>query len=358
VRGATVAVDAVGGVEGFEVESTTTDFQQAPRYSRFQTTGDTRVPANWPSYPQARAPSVPRNVALDAVGANAANVAKTICSVRGYCGRRGGFQGFVTPWIVLGNVPGNTSSAGLLDRHVEISEGDIMFGVGRPELPANDVIAHEFGHVMDFEYADDRFAGGANQQGREVGEALADLLAYDFDRADATAFELSRTGVARDWANPAAERLGNKPYPAHMDDYDSTPFPDNPPPHFNSTILSHAYYLFVQRVGHHRAGRVLHNVPSLLSPRPTFQEVSGAFHSRAFTIYDSATAGHVTSAFSQVGPEPHRAAIGGSPCRPDVIYNSIDHFDAAVGRAAGAAFRAVGLRIPFDPSARGGRADP
>jgi hypothetical protein len=88
---------------------------------------------------------------------------------------------------------------------------------------------------------------------------------------------------------------------AHMEDYDTTPSRTTRPRHFNSTILSHAYYLFVQRVGHHRAGRVLHNVPSLLSSRPTFQEVWEAFHSRAFTIHDSATAGHVTSTFGEVG---------------------------------------------------------
>jgi hypothetical protein len=97
-----------------------------------------------------------------------------------------------------------------------------------------------------------------------------------------------------------------------MDDYDTTPFPDNPPPYFNSTSLSHAYYLFVQRVGHHRAGRV-HNVPSLLSPRPTLQEVSEAFHSRAFTIHDSATAGHVTSAFGEVGLNSIAPQLAGAP---------------------------------------------
>ena len=222
---------------------------------------------------------------------------------------------FVTPWIVYGKVPGNTSSAGLLDRHVEISEGDIMFAVGRPELPANDVIAHKLGHVMDLEYARDRFAGdGSNQQGREVMEALADMFAYDFDRAYATAFELSVIGVARDWANPAAEQYGATPTPPTWTTTTPPPFPDNPPPHFNSTILSHAYYLFVQRVGHHRAERVLHNVPSLLSPRPTLQEVSEAFHSACVHHSRQRHRRSCDVGVRRGRPELHRAAIGGSPC--------------------------------------------
>jgi hypothetical protein len=101
---------------------------------------------------------------------------------------------------------------------------------------------------------------------------------------------------------------------AHMDDYDTTPFPDNPPPHFNSTILSHAYYLFVQRVGQYRAGRVLHNVPSLLSPRPTLQEVSGGV---PLACVHHSRQRHRRSCDVGVWrgrPELHRAAIGGSPC--------------------------------------------
>lgn len=86
-----------------------------------------------------------------------------------------------------------------------------MRGSGDPNLPANDVIAHEFGHVMDWVYAGDRFAGGLSFMGREVGEALADMFAYDYDRGDATAFEESSTGVARDWGNPGAKTFSVTP---------------------------------------------------------------------------------------------------------------------------------------------------
>jgi Zn-dependent metalloprotease len=58
-----------------------------------------------------------------------------------------------------------------------------------------------------------------------------------------------------------------------------------PDEHVNATILSHAYYEFVKRIGHHKAGRVLHNVPATLSPFPTFFEVARGFVGRAGEIY-------------------------------------------------------------------------
>jgi hypothetical protein len=241
-------------------------------------------------------------------------VAKTICSVRGYCGRRGGFQVFVTPWIVYGKVPGNTSSAGLLDRHVEISEGDIMFAVGRPELPANDVIAHKLGHVMDLEYARDRFAGdGSNQQGREVMEALADMFAYDFDRAYATAFELSVTGVARDWANPAAEQYGATPTPPTWTtttpprSRTTRPRTSTRPSSATPTTCSCSASVTTAPNGSCTTCRrsSARGRPSRRSRRRSTR--------RAFTIHDSATAGHVTSAFGEVGLNSIAPQLAGVP---------------------------------------------
>ena len=138
-------------------------------------------------------------------------------------------------------------------------------------------------------YAGDRFpANQFNFEGKEVQEALADMFAYDFDREDATFGEETTTGATRDWAVPGRKSFGVRPYPAHMRDYDTTPPLDargNPIPHFNSTILSHAYYEFVKRLGHAQAGRVLHNVPATLSPFPTFREVARGFVGRAGEIY-------------------------------------------------------------------------
>jgi Zn-dependent metalloprotease len=105
-----------------------------------------------------------------------------------------------------------------------------------------------------------------------------------------------------------------------MRDYDDTPFPNEPDPHCNSTILSHAYYLLVQRVGPTVAGRLLNNVSVTFSPRPTFQEVARAFVARAAHLFpadgpdpgtDSDTAQLAQASFGLVGlnvslPRDHR----------------------------------------------------
>jgi Zn-dependent metalloprotease len=77
-----------------------------------------------------------------------------------------------------------------------------------------------------------------------------------------------------------------------------------PDVHFNSTILSHAYYLFVQDVGHDRAGNVLQYVPFTLSPKPTFKQVAQGFHQRAGDLYGDDVAVAAANAFAQVGLPP------------------------------------------------------
>jgi len=285
---------------------------QAPLYSSFRTAGSTRVSANWPFYPNARLDDVAEVDALEALGANAANAARTICVVRGWCGSLGSFQpgaNRVRPWIVIGNTTDTTSRARRDSLRVFVAD-DHIFGVGgNPNLPFNDIVAHEYGHIMDWIYAGDR-VGGQALEGDAVEEALADMFAYDYDRENATIAE-DTGGAFRDWKNPGSLMRAGQPYPDHMSDYDPSP-PINadgdPSPHFNSTILSHAYYRVVQSLGHNKAGRVLHNVPQRLSPRPTFQEVRRAFHDATAAIYGVADAVKVTAAFTAVGlaPPPHQ----------------------------------------------------
>jgi Zn-dependent metalloprotease len=83
--------------------------------------------------------------------------------------------------------------------------------------------------------------GATTYEPREVEEALADMFAYDYDRGAATLGEETAFGVKLEWANPASR--GN---PARMSGYVRTP---NRAVHVNSTILSHAYHLFVLSVG-------------------------------------------------------------------------------------------------------------
>jgi len=322
----------------------TEPFDGTTLYSRFRIAGDPHPGTNWPAFtdsapynePCGQLPAPPPCVhypprdrpddvvaAMDAVATNARNVAFTICARRDYCGEVGGLigdsaPGFYAPWQVIGNGTGTSSRFFRSSLAVEIRAGSEMDGtcddpppVGcpggpgdpDPSQPFNDVIAHEFGHIMDLVYAGDRAIDEDDQEAREVEEALADMFAYDYDREDSTAFEDADGGIARNWEDPGAESLGGQSYPAHMDDYVSSP--PNGDEHFNSTILSHAYYLFEQVVGHDVAGNVLQYVPFSLSPKPTFQEVAQAFHDRARDLYGSIeVTGPARAAFAQVGLPP------------------------------------------------------
>jgi hypothetical protein len=220
-------------------------------------------------------PAAQRTTIMDALTANAQNVVRTVCDVRGFCGLRR------TPFfpLVFGNDPAQQSSSSRLHSYMSIADEDIMSGAGDPSGPFNDVVAHEHGHLIDYDYAGDRVIRGLNLEGRSVEEALADMFAFDYDRSDPTIGEESPAGAGRDWANPGSITRGGQPYPAHMDDYDRTPpaaDDGEPSEHFNSTILSHAYYLFVQAVGSDKAGRVLHSVPQRLSPAPHVRRACGA----------------------------------------------------------------------------------
>lgn len=191
-------------------------------------------------------------------------VGKHMCLTRGFCGRDGGFDGRTfTPFVLIGNHPGTDYLAGLNNIRV----ADFMSNI-------DDVLAHELGHLMDFNYADDRITD--TRQGDEVQEALADMFAYDYDRANATLGEDLSYGPLVNWANPA-------PAPARMLDYRCNISDTNP--HFNATILSHAYYRFVQKVGHPRAGNVLQYIPWYLSARPRFIDVQRGFAERAEDLY-------------------------------------------------------------------------
>ncbi len=324
-------------------------FDGTTDYASFLIDGDPGTGAAWPPFTatapfsrQCAPPTAPTNApcvnyhaaasgVMDAVATNARNVAFTICAVRDYCGRRHSPQtsGLYSPWEVIGN--GSTSRAFFGSLAVEIEAGDEMDNTRCPEppplgcpggprpldpsLPFNDMVAHEFGHVMDWVYAGDRAIDEDDLAARSVQEALADMFAYDYDRDQqhAKIGEGTARGVRRDMANPGSLVFpgSTQPYPAHMDDFDPTPPADSRGnrSHFNSTILSHAYYLLVQAVGHDRAGNVLQFVPFALSPKPTFGEVARRFIERAQDLYGGVVSAPARAAFAQVGielpaPEP------------------------------------------------------
>ena len=243
--------------------------------------------------------------ALVAPAHNVMNAARTVCTVRHYCGKRGFPQldpnGRFRFWDVVVNYPGNSSGTILSSLLVTISAGDRM-----PRNSFNDVVAHELGHAMDIVYAGDRIIDFNDKTVGAVQEALGDMFALDYDRQDTTMFEESATGVGRHPGNPASESLcdntGCHPYPAHMNNFDSTP-PNNDE-HYNSTILSHGFVRFVERAGFTTAGEVLQYIPFCLSPRPTFQQVSSCFYQRSMQLYGSTVARSARLAFESVGLPP------------------------------------------------------
>ncbi len=73
-------------------------------------------------------------------------------------------------------------------------------------------------------------------------------------------------------------------------------------PHFKSTILSHAYWRFVEKVGHNVAGHVLHGMPAKLPARPRFIDAMRAFKDVALERYGQATSQHAVDVFkNEVG---------------------------------------------------------
>jgi Zn-dependent metalloprotease len=309
----------------------TNPFTGAPAYASFVINGDPHDGRHWPqmlSTPpyntRCTAPSSPRpcvnyfgatSPSMDAVATNASNVARTICDVRDFCGRLHGPKGdppLYQPWRVIGNVKRNDSRASASTLTVDLAAGHEMDGTSKctfgcgiqipdPRQPANDVIAHEFGHIMDWVFAGDRNISAGDLEANSVQEALGDMFAYDYDRGNATMGENTSGGASRDWQNPGSITRDGQPYPAHMRDYD----PSNDP-HFNSTILSHAYYLFVQRVGHNVAGNVLQYIPFCLSPKPSFREVRDCYVARGRQLYPSGVNGlnvgdQASASFQAVG---------------------------------------------------------
>jgi hypothetical protein len=223
---------------------------------------------------------------MDALTANAFEVAKYVCAIDHYCGRFGSLaagNGVYWPWEVFGLGP-DRSNADPRNYDVSINRGDITNEV-QGDAERNDTVGHEFGHVMDWVYAGDRLF---TDEGKEVQEALADMFDYDADSHDATSGEDIFGGPVINWANPGAiiDQAERVPYPAAMTDYRC-----RAEVHHNGTILSHAFYRFRQlvstndSVGHSVSGRVLQQIPAFLEPQAKFYDVKRGFIQRAGELY-------------------------------------------------------------------------
>ena len=162
-------------------------------------------------------------------------------------------------------------------------------------------VAHEQGHSIDFHFRDDYVS---TFEGDEVEEALAEMFAYDYER-DRILPGATGTRVSARLADPSSSSVGSGSLPERYADYSCTTGNE----HHNGYVLAHAYWRFVQRVGHNMAGHVLQGVPWQLPARREFGDVRTAMERAAGTLLVPGLNGgpprrvsdEVAAAFGEVG---------------------------------------------------------
>jgi hypothetical protein len=236
-------------------------------YASWAATGNSFVLANWDPAPFKFTLAGPVQPALETAVRNTKDVVVEMCFTRGFCSRDGQSDGTWEHTNVTGNNGSGDSFYIAFQQRVYLTPDSGY---------QNDVIAHELGHHITFVSRGDSLSG---REQNEVNEGIADMFAYDFDREDATIGEDGPLGknTATPFRNWASSIRGQ---PFRMSQYQCTT-----DPHFNSTILGHAYYSFVQKVGAPVAGFLLYRVPALLGPTPTFLSVTRAFETAAASAY-------------------------------------------------------------------------
>lgn len=220
-------------------------------------------------------------------------IAPHLCLEHGFCGRQGGFdRRTYKQFSITGQAPERTTAtqSGVGTRY---NDGQERVYIASSSAGETDVLAHELGHLVDHRYADDRSSDA--DQVLEIQEALADMYAYDFDRNDTVLGEPARIN----WADPSSitNPIDNLPYPAHIDAYKCNPSDL----HLNATILSHAYHRMVIRLGHDKAGAVLHLANQRLPARPTFGTLRETFERTAEDAFGGDAENAVDAAFNEVG---------------------------------------------------------
>jgi len=249
------------------------------------------------------------------VGDDVYSVGRHMCVNRGFCGRDGALDGTYNVLSVTARVPAQ-SKPPKNDRGTRYSHSKQRVFIASQEAGSGDILAHEFGHLMDLTYGEDRTS---NIFVDEVEEAIADMFAYDFDHNDVTLGEAAATegfpvGSPRvNWANPrllksAAE---GELFPAHQSQFKCS----RTDPHFNGTIYSHAYFLFDQKVGQVEAAAVLHEVSSALGPAPNALDLRDLMIQRAGELFGTSSSVRkaAIAAWSEVGLAPGKEVLSQHP---------------------------------------------
>ena len=265
-------------------------------YASWAATGNSFLLASWDPAPFKFTLAGAVQPGLEAAIRNTKDVLAHMCFTRGFCSRDGLSDGTWSHTQVIGN-----STIRTVGKYISALERVYLDPTAGYQ---NDLIAHELGHEITIVRGGDSLARDPEQ--REVAEGLADMFAYDFDRADATFGEdgPSGKGTAVPYRSWNTAMHGE---PLRMADYRC-----NTDPHFDSLILSHAYYSFVQQVGPDAAGFLLYRVPALVGPGARYTSVANAFVSAATSSYpgDSRVAAAVRQAFLTDGG----LTSGPSPC--------------------------------------------
>ena len=229
---------------------------------------------------------------LDALSNSVFSLGYYHCVVRDYCGRDGGNPGpggnDYNRFFVVGNWKDdgdpNASQYQSSDEHIMIGQSDTA---------DRDVLAHEFGHLIDHHYRDDF---SSTFEGETVQEALADMFFIDGMRSSV----YNDSGSSWDFAGHTQGTLEG---PHTMTQYSCTTTDE----HTNASILTHAYWELAEQLGggsfvdHERAGRILTYIPWALPAKRTFGSVRTAFKNSARALYGTQAEQAVNVAFDHVG---------------------------------------------------------
>lgn len=213
------------------------------------------------------------------------------CVVRDYCGRDGGNPGPGGGDFNRFFVVGNWNDGGNTDAS-QYQSSDEHILIGKADTNDRDVLAHEFGHLIDHHYRDDYLS---SFEGQTVKEALADMFFIDAMRSaqydDGSGYRIFSGHTQAILAGPHT-----------MAGYSCTTTDE----HDNSSILTHAYWVMADLLGgptsvdHDRAGRILTYIPWALPAKRTFGSVRTAFKNAARGLYGAEAEAAVNQAFDHV----------------------------------------------------------
>ncbi len=190
-------------------------------------------------------------------------------------------------------------------------DGDgVVFGDFTQSL---DVAGHEMTHAITASTAGLLYFGEYGALNESYSDFFGKMIADDGHWAIGKELFINseRSDGLRDLANPDRLRTGPRgawrPYPKHISEIFQTNNPCIPENdfcfvHINSTIMGHAAYQTVERVGKEKAEKIYYRaLTQLIGPRTNFRTAKNATLLACTQLYDEETCAQVREAFAQVG---------------------------------------------------------